>query len=524
MNENRSIQYDLIVIGSGPSGQKAAIAAAKLGKRVAIVEKQNEKVGGVCLHTGTIPSKTLREAIIYLTGYRQRDVYAERYQRKRHITMSELKEKLNQVIKIERRVIRDQLERNLVDVYEGEGQFVDRHTLDVVSTHSSERLHAERFLIATGTRPSRPANIPFDGTSVFDSDEILRLDNIPASMIVVGGGVIGLEYAIMFAALGVKVTVVDGRSKLLEFCDEEIIETLMFCCRSMGIVFRLGENVDTIRKMPGNRVAVELESRKRLVAETVFFSVGRVGETDHLNVAAIGLTTDKRGKVSSNSEFRTEVDNVYAVGDVIGFPSLASTSIEQGRCAVMNIFGHPYEYSELIPFGLYTIPEISMVGKTEKQLTEEKTPFEIGVARFDELAKSQICGETMGMLKLLFHRETHQLLGVHCIGDSATEIIHIGQTVMAFGGKIDHFCNNVFNHPTIAEAYKVAAFDGLNRVALCDEVDAFCQQAEDKQAGEAGTEQPPGQPEPATTGTDSPLLIGQSFVPIPQPNQPAGNA
>ena len=517
MNETLSQQYELIVIGSGPAGQKAAIAAAKLGRKVAIVEKQGEKVGGVCLHTGTIPSKTLREAIMYLTGYRQRDVYAERYQRKRHITMSELKEKLNHVIKIERRVIRDQLERNLVDVYEGEARFVDQHTVDVVSTQSSERLHSERFLIATGTRPSRPDSVPFDGVNVFDSDEILRLENIPSSMIVVGGGVIGLEYAIMFAALGVKVTVVDGREKLLDFCDEEIIETLMFCCRSMGIVFRLGEKVDSIRKMRGNRVAVELESRKRLVAETVFFSVGRVGETDHLNVAAIGLSTDKRGKVTSDRHFQTDVPNVYAVGDVIGFPSLASTSIEQGRCAVLNIFGQEHEYSKLIPFGLYTIPEISMVGKTERQLTEEKIPFEIGVARFDELAKSQICGATMGMLKLLFHRETHELLGVHCIGDTATEIIHIGQTVMAFGGKIDFFCDNVFNHPTIAEAYKVAAFDGLNRMAMFDEdeVEPAPPEALEQQAS-------PAVPATAGSATAKPAepqatpIVGQSFVPIPQ--------
>jgi len=477
------MKFDIVVIGSGPSGQKAAIAAAKLGKKVAIVERTSDRVGGVCLHTGTIPSKTLREAILYLTGYRQKDVYVERYQKKRHITMQALQEKLSQVVKVERRIIRDQLERNLIEVFEGQAKFVDKHTVEVVGDHGSEQIESERFLIATGTRPSRPEEIPFDGVNVFDSDEILRLENIPRSMIVVGGGVIGLEYAIMFAALGVKVTVIDGRAKLLEFCDSEIIETLMFCCRSMGITFRLGENVSKIRHVGDKRVEVELESRKRLVAETTFFSVGRVGETDQLNTAAVGLETDKRGKVACNAQFETAVDNIYAVGDVIGFPSLASTSIEQGRCAVQHIFGREYEYSKLIPYGLFTIPEISMIGKTEEQLTDDRIPFEIGIARFDELAKSQICGATNGLLKILFHRETKELLGVHCIGECATEIIHIGQAVMAFQGTIDYFCNNVFNHPTIAEGYKVAAFDGLNRLGLstsAEEVESTDEDSETK--------------------------------------------
>ena len=460
------MKYDIVVIGSGPSGQKAAIAAAKLGKRVAIVERNGEKVGGVCLHTGTIPSKTLREAILYLTGFRQKNVFVERYQRKRHITMANLKEKLHQVIRVERRVIRDQLERNMIDVYEGEAKFIDNHCVEVAGVNGSEQITGDKFLIATGTRPSRPPEIPFDGETVFDSDEILRLENIPRSMIVVGGGVIGLEYAIMFAALGVKITVVDGRSNLLDFCDREIIDTLMYCCRSMGITFRLGESVQAVRKIGPKKVAVELESRKQLVAETTFFSVGRVGDVDQLNVAATGLETDKRGKIACNEKYATDVENIFAVGDVIGFPSLASTSIEQGRCAVHHIFGVDYEASKLIPYGLFTIPEISMVGKTEKQLTEEKIPFEVGIARFDENAKCQIVGDENGMLKLLFHRETKKLLGVHCIGECATEIIHVGQSVISFDGTIDYFCNTVFNHPTIAECYKIAAFDGLNRLGV----------------------------------------------------------
>ncbi len=460
------MKYDITVIGSGPAGQKAAIAAAKLGKNVAIVERSGEKVGGVCLHTGTIPSKTLREAILYLTGFRQRNVFAERYQRKRHITMANLKEKLNQVINVERRIIRDQLERNLVDVYEGVASFVDNHTIEIRNSSGVDLVSSDKVLIATGTRPSRPPEIPFDSETVFDSDEILQLENIPRSMIVVGGGVIGLEYAIMFAALGVKITVVDGRSNLLDFCDREIIDTLMYCCRSMGITFRLGESVRAVRKIGPQQVAVELESCKQLVAETTFFSVGRVGDIDQLNVTAAGLEPDKRGKIPCNEKFETSVENIFAVGDVIGFPSLASTSIEQGRCAVHHIFGCDYEPSKLIPYGLFTIPEISMVGKTEQQLTDEKIPFEIGIARFDENAKSQIVGCENGLLKILFHRESKELLGVHCIGECATEIIHLGQAVISLGGTIDYFCNTVFNHPTIAEGYKIAAFDGLNRLGV----------------------------------------------------------
>ncbi len=300
----------------------------------------------------------------------------------------------------------------------------------------------------------------------FDSDEILSIDRIPRSMIVIGGGVIGIEYGIMFAALGVKVTIVDGRERLLEFCDREIVDHLMFSARAMGITFRLGENVESVAITGSNQVMVELESKKRIVGETAFFSVGREGDTQSLAPAAAGLTTDSRGRIKCNENFETCVPHIYAVGDVIGFPSLASTSMEQGRQAVNHMFQHMHRQTENIPYGLFTIPEIAMVGKTEQALTTECVPFEIGVARFIELAKSQISGGQDGLLKLLFHRETRELLGTHCIGEAATEIIHIGQAVMSLGGTIDYFCDTVFNHPTIAEAYKVAALDGLNRLCL----------------------------------------------------------
>lgn len=457
------LNYDLIVVGSGPSGQKGAIAAAKMGKRVALIERGMSKMGGVCLHTGTIPSKTIREAIIYLTGFKHKTVYPDNYLDKRHITMNDLRTKLTDVIERERHIVRDQLERNYVDLFDGTASFVDQNTIGV-TTHSSSRiLTGDQILLSVGTKPSRPDHIPFDGKQVFDSDEILGIPEIPRSMIVIGGGVIGIEYALMFATLGVKVTVVDARDQLLSFCDHEIIEHLMYNARSLGVSFRMGEEVSSIQVLDENNVEVVLGSNKRLVGETAFFSVGRVGDVDDLNVEAIGLDVDKRGKIKCDENYKTNVPNVYAVGDVIGFPSLASTSIEQGKNAVNKIYSGPVSNDKILPYGLYTIPEIAMVGKTEAQLTEESVPYEVGIARFEELAKPHIIGNPTGILKLLFHRESHELLGVHCIGESAIEIIHLGQAVIHFGGQIDYFCQSVFNHPTISEGYKVAAYDGINR-------------------------------------------------------------
>lgn len=459
------MHYDLIAIGSGPAGQKGAIAAAKLGKKVALIERRSQELGGVCLHTGTIPSKTMREAILYLSGYRHKDVYGDRFREKRRITMPDLKKQIAHVIHDEVQVIQDQLDRNGIDCYCGEAAFVDPHAIEVHGAGSSQRLSSEHFLVAVGTKPARPSHIPFDGKHVFDSDQILDIEAIPRNMIVVGGGVIGMEYAIMFATLGSRVTVVDGRERLLDFCDREIIDSLLFHCRSLGMTLRLGEDVIGIDQH-GDRTLIHLESGKRLVGDTVLFTTGRVGDTAGLNLAKAGLEADERGRLWCDENHRTLVPHIYGVGDVVGFPSLASVSMEQGRRAVAHAFGQTFVPTNLLPYGLYTIPEISMVGKSEEQLTKERVPYEVGIARFREIARGQILGDQTGMLKLLFHRETRKLLGVHCIGETATEIIHIGQAVMAFNGTIDYFRDTVFNYPTMAECYKVAAFDGLNKLSL----------------------------------------------------------
>ena len=460
------MRYDLVVIGSGPAGQKGAIAAAKLNKRVAMIERSQLGPGGVCLHSGTIPSKTMREAILRLTGYRQRDVTGERYRDKRKITMHDLKRQITHVVEHEMDVIHDQLDCNGIDLFHGHAHFTGPHDLVVECANETSRLETEYVLVACGTKPARPASIPFDGKHVFDSDEILQLETIPRSLIVVGGGVIGLEYAIMFATLGVRVTVVDGRQNLLEFCDREIVDTLLFHCRSLEMMFRLGEDVIGVDHIRGDRVAVQLESGKRLIGDSVLYAAGRVGDTSKLNLQAAGLEPDERGRVWCDENHRTWATHIYGAGDVVGFPALASVSMEQGRRAICHAFGLPFRGCQNMPYGLYTIPEISMVGKNEEQLTKEKVPYEVGIARFREIARGQILGDQLGMLKLLFHRVTRQILGVHCIGETATEIIHIGQAVMSFGGKIDYFRDTVFNYPTMAECYKVAAFNGLNKLDL----------------------------------------------------------
>ena len=464
--KSESTDFDLVVIGSGPSGQKGAIAASKLGKRTAIVERQKLSMGGVCLHTGTIPSKTMREAILHLTGYRQRDVYGDRYRKKRNITMADLCRKIANVTEIELDVVNDQLERNDVSIYTGDARFIGPNEVEVVRAEGNVVLHAGNVLIATGTKPSRPDHIPFDGEMIFDTDDFLNLKEIPRTMIVVGGGVIGIEYALMFATLGVQVTVVDGRERLLEFCDREIVDHLLHHARTLGIVLRLGEDVIGVDRAQKRMAAVHLESGKRLIGESVLFSVGRVGETETLNMQAAGLEPDERGRLWCNEDHQTWVPHIYGVGDVVGFPALASVSMEQGRRAVCHAFGEVFTPCQQMPYGLFTIPEISMVGKNEEQLTAEHVPYEVGIANFREIARGHIVGDQMGMMKLLFDRNTRKLLGVHCIGESATEIVHIGQTVMAFDGTIDYFRDAVFNYPTMAECYKVAAFDGLNKLAL----------------------------------------------------------
>ncbi len=458
--------YDLLVIGSGPGGQKAAIAAAKLGRRVAIVDRR-DMVGGVCINTGTIPSKTLREAVLYLTGMTQREMYGQSYRLKDDITVSDLSSRTQHVIGREIDVIRSQLSRNRVTLLIGTASFVDPHTISIIDSDQIDerRVRAENIIIATGTRPARPDTVDFDGHTVVDSDQILALDKIPGSMVVVGAGVIGIEYASMFAALGTKVTVVERRDRMLDFCDVEIVEALKYHLRDLAVTFRFRESVVSVERHNGGTLTL-LESGKRLPADTVMYSAGRQGLTTALNLPNAGLSADNRGRIKVGSDFRTEVDHIYAVGDVIGFPALAATSMEQGRLAAYAACGEAVHVMrhDLMPIGIYTIPEISYVGSTEDELTERAVPFEVGVARYRELARGQIVGDSYGMLKLLVSSVDRKLLGVHVFGTGATELVHIGQTVMGCDGTIDYLVDAVFNYPTLAESYKVAALDAMNKM------------------------------------------------------------
>jgi NAD(P) transhydrogenase len=456
--------FDLLTIGSGPAGQKAAIQAAKLGMRAACVER-HAMVGGVCVNTGTIPSKTLREAVLYLTGMTQRDLYGQSYRVKEEITIDDLNRRTHHVIGREIDVIRDQLTRNHIALFEGLASFVDPHTISIVDVHGGERrVTAAKIVIATGTRPARPKTVAFDEKRVLDSDSILCLERIPGSMVVVGAGVIGIEYASMFAALGTKVTVIEQRPHLLEFCDSQVIEGLTYHLRDLGVVFRLGESVTGV-DLHDQGTVTKLASGKMIAADAVLYSAGRQGATADLNLEAAGLEADDRGRIQVGAGYRTAVKHIFAVGDVIGFPSLAATSMEQGRLAACEAFGlRQGPISELLPIGIYTVPEISFVGKTEEELTQAAVPYEIGVARYRELARGQIIGDSYGVLKLLVSATDGSLLGVHIFGTGATELVHIGQAVMANNGTVNSVVATVFNYPTLAEAYKVAALDATNKL------------------------------------------------------------
>lgn len=458
-------EYDLVVIGSGPAGQKGAICAAKLGKQAAIVDKKLA-IGGVCVHTGTIPSKTLREAVLYFSGFRQRLFYGRNYMLKDNISMQDLLFRAQAVRSREVEVIKAQLRRNGVTTYEGSAHFLDDNTVEVSIEGGPVLLRSEKFLIACGTRPAHSDSFPVDGSQILDSDQVEQLTDIPRELIIVGAGVVGIEYGAMFAALGVKVTLVDQRPTLLEFADREIIDNLCFQLRRMGAVFRLGEKVVEAGVNPDRkRVFIRLESGKVVHGQVVLYTVGRQANSDQLNLPAVGIQTGDRGKIAVNEFYQTSVPHIYAAGDVIGFPSLASTSMEQGRLAASHMFGTVERMpANLIPFGIYTIPEVSMVGQTEEQLTKAKIPYEVGIARYAELAKGQMLGDEEGILKILFHPETLKVLGVHAIGDRSAEIIHIGQAVLSLGGTMEYFRDTVFNYPTLAEAYKVAALDGLNKL------------------------------------------------------------
>lgn len=459
------MEYDLVVIGSGPGGQKAAIAAAKLGKRVAMVEKGN-MLGGVCVNTGTIPSKTLREAVLYLTGMNQRELYGASYRVKENITPADLLARTQHVITKEIEVVRSQLLRNRVELLVGVGSFVDEHTILVEDSSRGDKMTitARFVVIATGTLPARPAGVSFDSHRVLDSDGILDLTSIPTTMVVVGAGVIGIEYASMFAALGTKVTVVEKRTSMLDFCDPEVIESLRFHLRDLAVTFRFGEEVTAV-DVGANGTLTTLRSGKQIPAETVMYSAGRQGLTAPLALENAGLEADERGRVYVDDNFRTKVEHIYAVGDVIGFPALAATSMDQGRLAAYHAFDEPgAKLMDLQPIGIYSIPEVSYVGATEVDLTKESVPYEVGVSRYRELARGQIAGDTYGMLKILVSTDDLKLLGVHIFGSGATDLVHIGQAVMGCGGTVEYLVDAVFNYPTLSEAYKVAALDVMNKI------------------------------------------------------------
>jgi len=456
--------YDLIVIGSGPGGQRAAIQAAKSGKRVAIIEKA-AAVGGVCINTGTIPSKTMREAVLHLSGFYYQNFYGANYHLKDVVTMSDLNDRVHRVIENEVAVIQDQLQRNGVDLLHGMGSFMDAHHVLVDNGTGRNQLEGANILIATGTKPAVNAKVPVNGRTIIDSDQILDMTQLPKTLIVVGGGVIGMEYACMFATLGVRVTIVEKRPRLLEFADTEMVEALTYNMRDRHVTMRLNEEVDSVEELPDGRVAAMLVSNKRVIGDALLYAVGRQGNVDGLNLSAAGVVADDRGRIHVDADYRTAQPHIFAVGDVIGFPSLASVSMEQGRIAAARAFNLKIQSDPAAyPYGIYTIPQISFIGKTEEQLTQEDVPYEVGMAYYREIARGQISGQTEGRLKLLFHRETLELLGVHIYGEEAAELLHIGQAVFTLKGKVTYFVNTVFNYPTLAECYKAAAFNGLNRL------------------------------------------------------------
>jgi NAD(P) transhydrogenase len=458
-------EFELVVIGSGPAGQRAAVQAAKLGRKVALVEKRSA-VGGACVNTGTIPSKTIREAILYLTGLNQRSIYGQAYRLKDEISIADLAVRTRQVVEREREVIRDQLLRNRVTLVDGDARFEDPHTLAVTTRDGGERrMTAEAVVIATGSEPAHPKDIAFNRSTILDSDDIvLRLQELPNTIVIVGAGVIGIEFASMFAALGSKVTVVDGRNELLDMCDAEITEALRYHLRELNVVFRFGERVVKVEETEHGTLT-SLVSGKLIPADVVFYSAGRVGATGDLGLEAAGLEADDRGRIAVDARYRTAVPHIYAAGDVIGFPSLASTSSEQGRLAASDAFGLETRSREaLLPFGIYSIPEISYVGRNERELTDATVPYEVGIAHYRELARGQILGDHHGLVKLLVSPDDRTLLGVHAFGAGATEVVHIGQAVMGLGGTVDYLVDSVFNYPTLAEAYKVAALDAANKL------------------------------------------------------------
>ena len=465
--------YDLCVIGSGPAGQKAAIQAAKLDKRVCVIEAR-DSVGGCAINTGTIPSKALREAILRLAGHREATPTSRDFFDARNKAFTGLLDSCRQIIDAEVRMVSGHFATNGIEVVHGRASFEDAHTVAASGDRGSRTVTADHIFIAVGSSPAKPDGVPFDDQNLITSDELIRMPYLPHTMIVVGGGVIGTEYASMLTALGVRVTLIEGRDSLLDFVDGEIAQALMYHLRQAGMTLRLGEKVTRIeqidppmdaRSVNATMVQATLESGKTLRADALLYAIGRQGSTDGLNLGAAGLEPDKRGRIPVNDRYQTSVPHIYAGGDVIGFPALCSTSMEQGRVAACHMFGRPADsVPELLPYGIYAIPEISMVGWTEERLTAEGIPFESGIAQYRETARGQLLGDDTGMLKLLIHQDSHAIMGVHVIGTGATELVHIGQVAIAYKATVEYLIDSVFNYPTLAECYKIAALNGLNRI------------------------------------------------------------
>ena len=456
--------YDLIVIGSGPAGRRAAVQGAKLGKRVLVVER-GRRVGGVSVHTGTIPSKTLRETVLNLSGWRERGFYGRSYRVKQDIGAADLLKRLHMTLDHEVEILEHQFARNGVCVARGAARFTGPHAIEIAADDgTTSDCTAQRFVIAVGTRTYRPAHIAFDGEAILDSDEILGLTRIPRQLVVIGGGVIGMEYASIFSALDARVTVLESSDTLLPFLDRELVDEFVHDLRDRGVALRYGCKVKAAYR--AKHCTIETEDGRALTADMVLFAAGRVGATDGLALEACGLVADARGRIAFDPQtFQTAAPHIYAVGDVIGFPSLASTSMEQGRIAACHAFDEPsHAPPEFFPYGIYAVPEISTVGMTEEEVRKRAIPYECGVARFREISRGHIMGLSSGFLKMIFALETRRLLGVHIVGEGATELIHIGQAVLNLKGTLDYFVENTFNYPTLAEAYKVAALDAYNRL------------------------------------------------------------
>ena len=458
-------KYEVVIIGSGPAGKTAAIQAAKLGRSVAIVDGMPQ-IGGVCVHTGTIPSKTLRETVLNLTGWRERGFYGRSYRVKSDITAADLMQRLHLTLQSEVDILEDNLVKNGVDIYHGHGKFVDEKSLEVQSNEGQIiPLAGERFIIAVGTKTYRPKDVPFNGKTVIDSDEVTCMERLPKSMVVIGAGVVGVEYATIFKTLDINVTLVEARDTMLEFIDNEVMMHFRHDIVDDGLRLQFGQKVKKIECRPNGTCIVRLVSDRAIAADMVLFAAGRVGATDALGLENIGIKVDKRGRLSVNDEFQTNVSHIYAVGDVVGFPSLASTSLEQGRIAVLNALGQPcHKTPEYFPYGIYAVPEMSTVGMSEEEAIKRKIPYEIGIVPLRETSRGKVMGLQSGLMKMVFSTKTRRLLGVHIVGEGATELIHIGQAVLTLGGTLDYFLENAFNYPTLAEAYKIAALHAHNRM------------------------------------------------------------